>query len=172
MKVYTKSAGVVDLSCPEDIRRLHKDDLLEGLRRRDRYGGQVSWTVLQHSHLVQSLVPLDHPDPQMGVKAFWHDASEGLLGDLQKPIRDLLTPDSPYEMAHAYINAELARRHGWELGWEDEVREWDHRAFEIEVQCFIPRGQWAGFFGDRLPAPLTLHEAAAVETIHQRFRWA
>jgi hypothetical protein len=81
----------------------------------------------------------------------------------------MLSSDSPYERAHAYINDEIARRMGWQPGWEEEVREWDNRAFEIEVQYFIPRAHRAGFFGDRAPAPLAVWEMDIVGTLCKRY---
>jgi hypothetical protein len=160
MKIYTRTAGVINLADPVDIRRLVEDDLWYGLARRRRYGAQLTWTVHQHSLLVEELAP-----PELRMKAKMHDLSEGLLGDVQKPLRDMLGASSPYEQAHAFINAELARRRGWGEGWEEECREWDQRAFEIEVQMFVPPSHWNGFFGDWRPAPPTLIEKAIVRDL-------
>lgn len=162
MKVYTLCAGVIDLACPEDIQRLDLSDLEYGCWTRRRFGAQVPWTVHQHSLLVGLLATEAEEPVDVVAKCYLHDLSEGLLGDMQKPIRDLLSPYCPWEQAHTNICQEIARQMGqdWPVGWEESppVRFHDHRAFEIEVQTFISRDHWEGFFGTFLPAPPTDRE--------------
>lgn len=171
MKVYTRTSGVIDLSCPKDIQRLSLMDLEEGTVSRYRYGAQVPWTVYEHSLLVGGLAEKAGANNEIVAMCYMHDASEGLLGDMQKPIRDLMPKDSPWERAHAAINREIVRQLGvsWEEGWEEcpVVRFFDHRAFEIEVQLLIPPKHWEGFFTHGLPAPVTEEERAVFESVRR-----
>lgn len=63
-------------------------DILFPLSRVARWSGQVSsWSVLQHTLLVESLVG---PDPQDRISALIHDFTEVITSDIPSPVKSML----------------------------------------------------------------------------------
>jgi len=152
--VYTASSGVLDLADPQQLKLLTIHDLIKGLSRRDRYGAQIGWTVLQHSLVVAELSEqLERPTALTKRRALLHDLSEGLLGDMQQPIRVQMPFDCVWETAHRLINRELAERYdlavmgSLDFGWDEvpSVKLLDYLVFHAEVETFVPHGHRAGF---------------------------
>jgi hypothetical protein len=144
VNIYTRYHGVISLdNIPPEI----VYDLDEDCRTRFRYGHQTNYSVHSHQRLVASLAAADGA-PSWVVRACrYHDVSEGLLGDMQKPLRDALPPGNAYEEAHRLLNLAIGQHLGLEEGWAEcpDVRKYDDRAFQIEVQLLFPVGQWEFF---------------------------
>lgn len=159
VKIYTRSAGVIDI--PRELHKLNMADLWLGISRIHRYGAQINWKVVEHSELVESLVPEEFKE-----MALHHDLAEGILGDLQSPLRAAIGPGI-YEDLHTAVNAEIGRQKGWEPGWElhPEIVKADQRAFQIEVMLLLPPAHRAGFEGsDKWEEP-TPEELEAFDSI-------
>src|SRR3546814_17723231 len=82
-----------------DFRNVHPEDIdirdiAHGLAHITRFGGpaQNHITVADHSLTVDSLVPDEHT-----FTALMHDAAEAYLGDIPKPLKNLLPEYSRIE---------------------------------------------------------------------------
>jgi uncharacterized protein len=87
--IQTYSGRAVDLQYP-DPESIHIDDICIGLARAPRFAGQTrfgpTYTVAQHSLLVERLLPLD-ATPVLRLLALLHDAHEAYTGDLTTPFQ-------------------------------------------------------------------------------------
>lgn len=76
-----------------DPSNLHLSDIAIGLARCTRWSGQLgraagSFTVAEHSlHVVRILRALDVTCTETLYAGLMHDASEGLLGDMARPVK-------------------------------------------------------------------------------------
>ena len=69
------------------IDRIDIEDIAHGLAYQCRFNGQTSafYSVAQHSLMVASILP-----PPLHKAALLHDAAEAYLGDIVKPLKNLL----------------------------------------------------------------------------------
>lgn len=108
---------------PEDI---DVRDIAHGLAHITRFGGQAQnhITVAEHSLTVASLVP----DP-LKFAALMHDAAEAYLGDIPKPLKDLL-PD--YRRIESYLMGVIAKKFSFDYPVPALIKEADLRAIRQE----------------------------------------
>lgn len=77
---------------PENDACLSWEDIIRGLSRQPRFGGQCrwDWTVLDHSLVCWHLVEPYAANSELQLHVLLHDAHEALLGDVPSPWK---TPD-------------------------------------------------------------------------------
>jgi len=108
---------------PEDIDIL---DIAHGLANITRFGGQARnhITVGEHSLTVASLVP-----PPLKFTALLHDAAEAYLGDIPKPLKNLL-PD--YQRIEKQLMGIIADKFGFQYPIPWIIKEADRQAIQQE----------------------------------------
>ncbi|HEY9559765.1 MAG TPA: hypothetical protein VIR29_03130 [Anseongella sp.] len=116
-----------------DFRNVHPEDIdirdiAHGLAHITRFGGQAQnhITVAEHSLTVASLVPDEHK-----FTALMHDAAEAYLGDIPKPLKNLL-PD--YSRIEKYLMNIIAAKFGFEYPVHPIIKEADMEAIRREWQ--------------------------------------
>lgn len=121
---------------PEDVRAA---DIAMGLARQPRWGGaiggQVEWSVAEHSILVS-----DHCSGRLKLQGLLHDAVEAYLGDCRAPVKRAL-PD--YRALEDMVwKKAVAPVFGLPFRLHDEVHLIDRRALVTEARdLFEPYGQ-------------------------------
>lgn len=85
-KITTFSGIEIDLRNPRP-ENIHIRDIASGLSKICRFGGQCRefYSVAQHSVLVACFAP-----ERLKKKALFHDGSEAYLGDVVKPLKNIL----------------------------------------------------------------------------------
>lgn len=113
------------------------------------YGAHNS--VGQHSILVASFLP-DH----LKLCGLLHDASEAYLGDVSKPLKELL-PD--YREIEDRFQRVIAEKFNIPYPFPKEIKEWDERVFVTEAQTLLEKGsiEWDQTKPlDKEPAPIVI----------------
>ena len=113
------------------VEDVNLNDIAHALSLTNRYGGHVSrpYSVAQHSVLCSMVAP-EH----LKLEALLHDAAEAYLGDMPKPVKDML-PD--FKAAEARLEAVIRQKFG--LPGErhpDGIVEIDRRMLVTEAKHF------------------------------------
>jgi len=116
-----------------DPNLMNIEDIASSLSKLCRFTGKCSelYTVAQHSILVSSLCP-----SYLAYVGLMHDAAEAYLGDVSKPLKQLL-PN--YLVIEDRFELALAQRFQLPYPRPTEVDEADRRAFTIEVNRFFEK---------------------------------
>lgn len=121
----TFSGKLIDFRAvrPEDI---DIRDIAHGLAHITRFGGQARnhITVAEHSLTVASLVPEKYK-----FAALMHDSAEAYLGDIPKPLKNLL-PD--YTRIEKYLMQIIAARFNFPYPVPPVIKEADMQAIRQE----------------------------------------
>ena len=101
-------------------------DIAHGLAHITRFGGQAQnhITVAEHSLTVASLVP-----DRYKFNALMHDSAEAYLGDIPKPLKNLL-PD--YTRIEKYLMQIIAAKFDFEYPLPRIIKEADMQAIRQE----------------------------------------
>jgi uncharacterized protein len=91
--VITRSGARVDLLTPKP-HQIHTADIAHSLANICRFNGHTSnhYSVAQHSLMVSAIVP-----PEDALAGLLHDATEAYVGDMVRPLKDLLPAFSEIE---------------------------------------------------------------------------
>lgn len=141
--LVTFTRRTVDLCAPHsadiDVR-----DIAHALSIINRFGGHTSepYSVAAHSCHVSRLV-----NPRWALHALLHDAARAYLGDVVRPLKQLIPS---YQEIEARFDACIAARFG--LTWCDEsllaVKRADVLALRFEQEAYFP-----GLHSDATPDP-------------------
>ncbi|MGE8141729.1 YfbR-like 5'-deoxynucleotidase [Novosphingobium sp. NPDC080210] len=103
--IATYSRGYFNFADP-DATPLEILDIARGLANTCRYGGQIGrfYSVAEHSVHASHLVAEEH-----AYAALMHDATEAVIGDMVKPLKEIL-PD--YQAIEERIEASIFKTHG------------------------------------------------------------
>ena len=126
------------------------EDIAHGLSMTCRFAGQCSrfYSVAQHSVHVASLVPAAD-----AYAALMHDAAEAFIGDVSKPLKDLL-PE--YRVIEDQVEAAIARRFHLPDRLPASVKEADIVMLATEqLQLMCNRDDW-NYTRGRQPADLQI----------------
>jgi uncharacterized protein len=108
------------------------EDVARGLSNISRFSGHVDrpYTVSQHSVLVSKAVPPEH-----ALAGLLHDAVESFLGDVAKPLKNLL-PD--YMALEEKCERVILKRFGVKFPLHPCVKEADNKLFVTERRDLQP----------------------------------
>ncbi|WP_192385146.1 hypothetical protein [Mesorhizobium silamurunense] len=114
------------------------EDIAHGLALQCRYAGQCLdfYSVAEHSLLVSDLV---EEDP---LAALLHDAAEAFLGDITRPLKQML-PD--YRQIETEMQRAIAERFGISTQSSAAIKRADLRVLAAEQAQIMPAGtdEWA-----------------------------
>src|SRR5690606_7876594 len=110
-------------------------DIAHGLAHITRFGGQAKnhITVGEHSLLVASLVP-----PPYRFTALMHDAAEAYLGDIPKPLKNLL-PD--YRRIEEMLMRVISEKYRFSYPLPPVIKEADMKAIRQEWKENVLEGR-------------------------------
>lgn len=115
------------------------EDVAHGLAHVCRYAGQCRgfYSVAEHSMLVARVV-----EPRLALEALLHDAAEAFIGDVTRPLKQLL-PE--YKRIEAIVEDAIVERFGLDRDRLKAVKEADLRVLAAEQQQVMAPGtaDWA-----------------------------
>lgn len=108
------------------------EELANNLSKICRFGGCIKpfYSVAQHSILVAYLAP-----PKLFKAALLHDAAEAYLGDVVKPLKELI--GAQYKVLEMQFEQAICQRFDLKLSQLLEVKPYDRQACEIEFEYFF-----------------------------------
>ena len=119
------------------------EDITYALARLNRFTGHAdpSWSVGQHSLFCAELARLQGGSLELQRSCLIHDFAEAYLGDVSSPLKKCISGYYDLEVQHfaaickaLWLEVELE----WLQPRSGKVHEIDQRAFEVEVQTFMP----------------------------------
>ena len=143
-----------------------------GLSRQRRYTGLSPVTVARHSVLVSELVPKEH-----ALVALLHDAQEAIVGDVAKPVKQLLwgTFDTlEREIRWSFDRYSWARYAGRPLFPTDcgpEVAQADEEAARLEEVLVLGDGFFTGIGKQRENATCRVSAYERAQELFHRSNW-
>lgn len=118
------------------------EDIAHGLAHVCRYAGQCRefYSVAEHSILVASVVD------DFAYEALLHDAAEAFIGDITRPLKQLL-PD--FKAIEASVEGAIVRRFGIRSGFKATVKAADLQVLAAEQMQIMAPGcaDWAAEAG-------------------------
>jgi hypothetical protein len=137
------------------------EDIAHGLAHVCRYAGQCSgfYSVAEHSLLVADVVD-DYP-----LEALLHDAAEAFMGDITRPLKQLL-PE--YKRVEANVEGAILERLGLSTPIPKAVKDADLRVLAAEQLQIMPKGtaDWAHEQGV-VPAPVVVRLLPPEAAFHE-----
>ena len=108
------------------------EDIAHALANLCRFGGHSCeyYSVAQHSVMVWSMAP-----PRLKKAALLHDASEAYLGDVIKPLKNLLGTN--YAVLEYNVMASIGLKYGLTHEDFEKIKDYDKKAVEIEFDYFF-----------------------------------
>lgn len=131
-KTYT--GKIIDLRNPSPV-DINIPDIAASLSKICRFGGHSRefYSVAQHSVLVSLMAPIELRGP-----ALLHDATEAYLGDVIKPLKEILG-DVYTQLEHAFEEA-IVKRFYWlypdGVDYKAEIKKYDILALQVEDEAF------------------------------------
>lgn len=130
-QINTASGKVIDFNHPT-ADMISAVDIANALSKIARFGGHTNsfWSVGQHSLLVAALAP-----EELKLEALCHDMSEAYLGDVVKPLKNIL--GETYARLERNFMAVIVQKF-W-LSWPklDAIKPLDMEALELEHEAFL-----------------------------------
>jgi hypothetical protein len=133
------------------------EDIAHGLSNICRYSGQCNgfYSVAEHSLLVSETVI------GFELEALMHDAAEAFLGDITRPLKQML-PE--YKRIEGEVERAIFSRFGIQTPIPREVKQADLRVLAAEQRQIMPRGTDDWLRGqDVVPAPIVVRNLPPVE---------
>jgi hypothetical protein len=133
------------------------EDIAHGLAHICRYSGQCNgfYSVAEHSLLVSETAT------GYELEALMHDAAEAFLGDITRPLKQML-PE--YKRIEGEVERAIFSRFGIQTPIPREVKQADLRVLAAEQRQIMPRGTDDWLRGqDVVPAPIVVRNLPPVE---------
>ncbi|QNK63969.1 hypothetical protein H7F33_05610 [Pedobacter sp. PAMC26386] len=127
----TRSGLLVDLNNPT-IDMICSEDIAHALNRICRFGGHTMghYSVGEHSILVAALAPAE-----LKLEALLHDASETYLGDVIKPLKNIL--GKAYTDIEDRFSSVILRKYNLNKERLKQIKPFDKQALEFEHAAYI-----------------------------------
>ena len=151
-----RSGAWFDFCAPADS-EFTIDDIAHGLANICRYSGQCNgfYSVAEHSLLVSETAT------GYELEALMHDAAEAFLGDITRPLKQML-PE--YKRIEGEVERAIFSRFGIQTPIPREVKQADLRVLAAEQRQIMPRGTDDWLRGqDVVPAPIVVRNLPPVE---------
>jgi 5'-deoxynucleotidase YfbR-like HD superfamily hydrolase len=165
--IMLQSGAWLDFCAPQES-CFTIEDIAHGLSNICRYAGQCTrfYSVAEHSLLV-SETAIGFP-----YEALMHDAAEAFLGDVTRPLKQML-PD--FKRIEAEVERAIYARFGLAFPVPPEVKQADLRVLAAEQKQIMPKDtDWWVQAQQVEPAPITIRnlapdaaKAAFLERFHQ-----
>lgn len=124
------------------------EDIAHGLSMLCRYAGQCRefYSVAEHCLLVSDVVP------EHAYAALMHDAAEAFVGDITRPLKQMLPQ---FKRVEHLVEEAIATRFGVPRPMPGEVKQADLAVLAAEQEQLMPAGtnDWAAAAGIK-PAPI------------------
>lgn len=154
--IMLQSGAWLDLCAPA-ASEFTIEDIAHGLANLCRYAGQCRgfYSVAEHSLLVTE-VATEHQ-----FEALLHDAAEAFLGDITRPLKQML-PD--YRRIEQAVQAAIFERFGLPAKLPAAIKEADLKVLAAEQRQIMPDGtdEWAAREGIE-PAAVTVRNLSPQE---------
>ena len=132
-KIFTHRGTEFDFLNPENS-YVDIEIVANALSKICRFTGQIKpesfYSVAQHSVYVSYLVPYEHQ-----WNALLHDSAEAFIGDVSKPLKNLL-PD--YQLIEERVEKAVAGKLGYNCNIHPIVKKADNVMRIIEQEIFFP----------------------------------
>lgn len=158
--ILTADGRYFDFNAP-DPAVITLNAIARGLANKCRFGGQCRpfYSVAEHSVWVSRLVP-----PHLARHGLLHDAAEAFIGDIPKPLKEML-PD--YQAIEARVEAVLFAQFGF-ISLPPEIKQIDRVMLATEQrQLMDNRDEWK-WVGTAKPADIVL-ECLSPEQAYRAF---
>lgn len=131
-KIMLHSGRLFDFLRPE-LNEVSVEDVAHGLAHTCRYGGQCDgfFSVAEHSVLVSEVVNSSQ------LAALFHDAAEAFVGDMPRPLKQLL-PE--FRLIEKRIEQALFARFGIPWPVPSHVKQADYTVMAAEQRVLMPSG--------------------------------
>lgn len=131
-RIMLQSGSIFDLKEPETS-EIKIEDIAHGLAHTCRFAGQCKafYSVAEHSVLVSQVVP------EAGLAGLLHDAAEAFVGDMTRPLKQLLP-----EFAKIEKRIERAIFQRFEIEWPppSSIKAADYSVMAAEQVTLMPPG--------------------------------
>lgn len=126
----TQSFTQIDFANPT-VEMINAEDIAHALSHICRFGGHTFtfYTVAQHSILVAALAP-----KKLKKAALLHDAAEAYIGDVIKPLKNLL--GTAYANIEQNFEKVIAEKFNLSVDDFKKVKSYDNLALELEHRAF------------------------------------
>jgi len=160
--ILLNSGNYFDFSDIEN-QNLDIHDIAHALSMTCRFGGQCNkfYSVAEHSVWVSRLVP-----PEYAMIGLLHDASEAVLGDMPKPLKNIM---SEYAEMEKKLEINIARQYNIQFPYPSEIKQIDIQMLITEQsQLFSGHIPKTGVFEKAEPLPIKI-ECFTPEQAYIRF---
>ena len=122
------------------------NDIARGLAYKPHFGGHSPkfFSIAQHSILVVNMLPYNwiENESDMVLAALLHDAAEAYIGDMIKPIKELLPV---FQEIENKIIKVIFKKFDLDIDCLPVIKEYDIKAQEFEFKAFYKGARYVGY---------------------------
>lgn len=122
------------------------NDIARGLAYKPHFGGHSPkfFSIAQHSILAVKMLPYNwiENEPDMVLAALLHDAAEAYIGDIIKPIKELLPV---FQEIEDKIIKVIFKKFDLDINCLPVIKEYDIKAQEFEFKAFYENARYVSY---------------------------